>query len=268
MSRWRRDLPERLVSGDATDFERRLLDAALENRPSAAASARVARALGVSVTSIGTAAAAKALAAKTAGGGAVGSAATFWPWISAVTVGLAVGGSVVAVRARHTVRPDAAPVSAPPLVPAPPSAAPAAPDGEGTVGEPPGRVSEPTWAPRERASTTPASRRRPHAATIDGGLREQIALLDGARAALAAGSPQQALEVLHVYRERFPAGSFAPEATASTVEALVKLGRGPEARALAVRFVDEHRGTLLAKRVAGLVGMPQQPGPVPPPPAR
>ena len=53
MSRPPSDLPERLLTGDATDFERRVIDAALEKRPSAAASARMAKALGVTVTSIG-----------------------------------------------------------------------------------------------------------------------------------------------------------------------------------------------------------------------
>jgi hypothetical protein len=39
------------------------------------------------------------------------------------------------------------------------------------------------------------------------------------------------------------------------VEALVKLGRAAEARALAERFVAEHRGTLLARRVADVAGL-------------
>ena len=60
MSRDSTDLPERLIAGEATDFERRVIDSALEKRPSAAASARMARALGVTVTALGTAATAKA----------------------------------------------------------------------------------------------------------------------------------------------------------------------------------------------------------------
>ena len=39
------------------------------------------------------------------------------------------------------------------------------------------------------------------------------------------------------------------------VEALMKLGRATEARALAERFVAEHRGTLLARRVADVAGL-------------
>ena len=47
MNRPPADLPERLLAADATDFERRLLEAAAESRPSRLASARMARALGV-----------------------------------------------------------------------------------------------------------------------------------------------------------------------------------------------------------------------------
>ena len=52
------DLPERLLESDATDFERRVLDAALQKQPSSAASARMAKALGVTAATVGTATAA------------------------------------------------------------------------------------------------------------------------------------------------------------------------------------------------------------------
>jgi hypothetical protein len=39
------------------------------------------------------------------------------------------------------------------------------------------------------------------------------------------------------------------------VEALMKLGREAEGRALAERFLAEHRGTLLARRVADVAGV-------------
>ncbi len=50
MSRPPTDLPERLLHADATDFERRLLNAARRKGPPPATSARVAQALGVTVT--------------------------------------------------------------------------------------------------------------------------------------------------------------------------------------------------------------------------
>jgi outer membrane protein assembly factor BamD (BamD/ComL family) len=88
-------------------------------------------------------------------------------------------------------------------------------------------------------------------------LRDQIAFIDTARSDLAAGADRHALDTLRRYQERYPTGSFRPEATALRVEALVKLGRQEEARALAERFVAEHRGSLLAKRVSELAGLPR-----------
>ena len=54
MSRPPSDLPERLLTADATDFERRVIEAALSGSRRAAASARMARALGVAVTGVAT----------------------------------------------------------------------------------------------------------------------------------------------------------------------------------------------------------------------
>jgi outer membrane protein assembly factor BamD (BamD/ComL family) len=87
-------------------------------------------------------------------------------------------------------------------------------------------------------------------------LSEQIALIDSARAAVASGAGERALGLLRQYRDKYPAGSFRPEAFALQVEALVKAGRNAEARALAERFVAEHAGTPLAKRVARIAGLP------------
>jgi TolA-binding protein len=86
-------------------------------------------------------------------------------------------------------------------------------------------------------------------------LRDQIALIDAARSALASSSDRRALEILRRYQDKYPSGSFRPEAAALRVEVLVKLGRDAEARALAERFVAEYRGSLLARRVAELTGV-------------
>jgi hypothetical protein len=227
-----------------------MIDAALEKRPSAAASARMARALGVTVTTIGTAAASKALAATATGSKASTTVATstsaVWPWVSVGVLGLAVAGAVVGVRVRHVSRPEPVPMLAPQLAPS---------------------TAEPSPSPRTTQSVAPiteqtlgsaAGGHRAHRGPTDD-LRDQIALVDSARDALGVGSPQRALEILRRYQDRYPSGSFRPEATATTIEALVKLGRDQEARALATRFVAEHRGSLLATRVAELVGLPNPP---------
>jgi len=247
MSRGPTDVPERLLDGDATDFERRMIDAAIEQRPSAAASARMARALGFTVTTIGTAAASKPLAATAAGAKVpttlATSTSTVWPWISVGVLGLAVAGTVVGVRVRHASRPDPAPMLAPQPGPSTPEPARSA-------------QASPSAAPiAEQALGSAALGHQTHRGQTDD-LRDQIALVDSARDALAVGSPQRAVEILRRYQDRYPSGSFRPEATATTIEALVKLGRDSEARALATRFVAEHRGSLLAARVAELVGLP------------
>ena len=72
---------------------------------------------------------------------------------------------------------------------------------------------------------------------------------------MSTGGSRRALETLRRYLDRYPAGSFRPEAIALEVEALMKLGREAEARALAERFVAEHRGSLLARRVADVAGL-------------
>jgi outer membrane protein assembly factor BamD (BamD/ComL family) len=81
-------------------------------------------------------------------------------------------------------------------------------------------------------------------------IQDQIALVDAARGALASGSSNRALELLRQYQRKYPSGSFRPEVAALKIEALQKLGRTTEARALAERFIAENRGSPLAERVA------------------
>jgi hypothetical protein len=243
MSRLSKDLPDRLITGEATDFERRVIDAALEQRPSAAASARMAKALGVTVTTVGTAAAAKALAAEATAKGTAAAASTAWPWISVGVLGLVVGGAVVGVRARHETSPvlaPALPTLTAPAVPAPGTRAPA---------EPAADVLAPAPA------TAKPAHRRSHTTPLGGDLHDEIAVVDAARAAVAGGDAPRALEILRGYDTKYGSGSFRPEAAAIKIEALVKLGRQREARELATKLMTEQRGTLLASRVAELVGL-------------
>jgi len=231
-------LPERLLESDATAFERRVLGAALQKQPSRAASARMAKALGVTVAAVGTATAASTLAADVAVTKATAAVATtsLWPWVSAGVIGLVVAGAVVGTRVgRHAPEPHpVAPAVTAPLPSVPPPVADA--------------VAEP--APRAVAPT-----QRNRAVTTAGDLRDQVAFIDSARTAMSAGNSRRALEILRRYLDRYPVGSFRPEAIALEVEALMKLGREAEARALAERFVAEHRGSLLARRVADVAGL-------------
>lgn len=242
MSRPTDNLPDRLLAGGATDFERRVLEIAREQRPSPAASARMAKALGLTSAFAASAATAKTLAADaaTAKATAAAGASTIWPWISAGVLGLVVAGAIVGTRARHAAPTgDLAPRSV--TASAPPVAEPPRPNEASTDPEAPSSIPGPDRRSRGLASTSE--------------LRDQIAFIDLARAALATDNGRRALTVLRRYQEKYPTGSFGPEAGALTIEALMKVGRATEARALAERFVAEHRGSLLATRVAEIAGL-------------
>jgi len=249
MSRATDDMPERLRV-DGSDFERRLLDAVAHEEPSAELSQRMAAAVGISAAVIGSvaggAAAAKAAsevaaAAKAAAGKA--GVTLLWPWISAGVVVLAIAGAVVGTRASKTS--ERPPRSSPPAVERP--AAPATPlEADKPV------PSEQSESPSNATAAAP-SRRRSAGASVD--LGDQIAIMDSARAAVTAGTAERALELLRRYQEKYPAGSFRPEAGALRIEALVKLGRNAEARSLAERFVSEHKVSPLADRVARIAGL-------------
>ena len=207
------DSSERLLETDATAFERRLLRAAQASGPSRAASARMARALGVTAGVAATTGAVKTLAAVgaaskgTAGAGISAASA----WITAGVIGLVAAGAVVGTRAWHAPRP--APRSAPVLAPEQPSPA---------SDEP----ARPVVAPSPAPARSPAGPgRRTHAAATAPELRDQIELLDAARASLSSGADRRALDLVRRYEDRYPNGSFRPEATALKVEALVKLGQ-------------------------------------------
>jgi len=241
MSQSPNELPERLLDAGATDFERRILETAAQKRPSPETSARMAQALGITATALGTTAVATKLAAEAAAAKTTAAAGTtlVWPWVSIGVLGLLAVGAVVGTRTWRATpaepRPVPPPVATKAVVEPPASAQPGAGPGELPPG--PGDTSV----------------RSPAAAT--GELRDQIALIDAARSALASGAGRRALEILRRYQDKYPSGSFRPEAAALKVEVLVKLGRDAEARVLAERFVAEHRGSLLARRVAELTGL-------------
>ena len=111
--------------------------------------------------------------------------------------------------------------------------------------------------PAPEPSLASARGTRQHA-TATGDLSDQVALLDAARAAVSAGrGPARAGDLAPLPRQ-VPDGQLPSRSRPRIkVEALMKLGREAEARALAERFVAEHRGTLLARRVAEIAGSPQ-----------
>lgn len=232
--------PQRLLASDVTAFERRVLEGALAKGPSPAASARMARALGVTVTSVGMAAAAKPLAAEALTSKATAATGTtvVWPWVSAGVVGLILAGAVVGSRAGRSQRESLAPSSS---VTAPPSAAGPAIPAPPVVAVPPVRSAVPAQVGRT--------------ATAVGDLSDQVGFIDSAREAMTTGENRRALEILRRYQRRYPAGTFRPEALALEIEVLMKVGQQSEARALATRFLARPGGGLLARRVAEVAGL-------------
>jgi hypothetical protein len=236
-------LPERLSSAGATEFERRLIGAASREQPSRELSERMAGTIGVAppFPVVERVAPEPATLAPEA---AVGGLRGLVPWISGAVV--VVGAGAILAGSTLNDAPPPSPAStfvsaSPPslAVPTPSSArldAPAPPLEVPSIPAPQGPVQ------RSRAS-----------AAVD--LRDQIALIDAARAAVAEGSGARALALMRQYQSKYGSGSFGPEAAALRIEALVKLGRTAEARSLAARFVSEQRGSPLAERVARVAGL-------------
>ena len=237
-------LPTQLRVVGATDLERRLLDAASRELPSVELTRKMQQALGLSIAaSAVTAAAVKSSGAAAA---ATGAPAFAWPAISVGVLALAVTGAVVGLRstASHQAasRPAAA-VQAVVLGPAPVAPEPvAAPSPVARAVERPASI--PTRAHRHAvASATPSD------------LRAEIALVDAARSAVAAGADDRALTLLNRYDSSHRAGTFRPEATVLRIEALDHLGRTAQARTLAQRFLAAHPDSPLADRVARITGV-------------
>jgi outer membrane protein assembly factor BamD (BamD/ComL family) len=85
-------------------------------------------------------------------------------------------------------------------------------------------------------------------------LPAEVAVLDGARRALADGDPGRALSELSRYDRDFPNGMLSQEATLIRIEALVSKGDRARARALADRYLAAHPNSSHAARVRSLLG--------------
>ncbi len=172
--------PER---GESTDFERWLLDAGKRERPSRGLQRHMRLGLGLSTLGVGTA----------------------WAAGGILTVGIAVGLALGSPAGQENPPPPreqrALSVSA---MPAPKGPAPT-PSVE--------TVTEQPVAKRARNLASAS-------APLSDGVRDEIKLLDEARAALAAGNATAALATLNRYARRHPAGVLAPEAWALREKAL------------------------------------------------
>lgn len=103
-------------------------------------------------------------------------------------------------------------------------------------------------APAEAPAKTTVSRAaRAGASELD--LEDELAIIDAARAALAAKQPETTLKQVQIYARRFHGGNFAEEAQALEIQALAAVGRRDEATAKGQRFLDSHPGSAYERRV-------------------
>jgi hypothetical protein len=253
MSKSDPELADRLRDSGATPFERRLLEAAGREQPSQELSERMARAIGISLPGAGgvpTTSNAAAHGPAAAAPKATTASGSLFSWVTGTIVtGAVLIGAFVALRS------SSAPVTAPPsaLTGALPSAAKMSTTPGPTEPQPTtpstSPVSETSAAPRQLA---PSAQGRERAAAGD--LSDQLALVDAAHRALAGGDASGALALARKYSSEYPSGTFRPEAAAIRIEALVKLGRSGEARALANKFATSYGPGPLADRMATVVG--------------
>lgn len=111
---------------------------------------------------------------------------------------------------------------------------------------PPLAPPPPVAAPAVTANETPTI------AVSDAKLRDEIRLLDRARAALRMRQSQQALQELRHYFEGHPHGTLEPEAAVLRIEALRENGERDKAAVMSREFLARHPDGPLADRVRRL----------------
>lgn len=147
---------------------------------------------------------------------------------------------------------DIAPAPMAPLPAAEPAApateaAPTAPVAPPTAGVPPaGPAPRPTSAaPKRPPAPAPAVASMPE--------DEELLLLDSAHQALRRGDAEGALASAQTHASRFPSGTLAQEREVIAIEALVRLGRVPEARERAEAFGARYPTSSHLVRLQGLL---------------
>ncbi|HRG99589.1 MAG TPA: hypothetical protein PLR99_25255, partial [Polyangiaceae bacterium] len=180
--------------------------------------------------------------------------------LKAAALGLAslalVGGAAIAVT-----RPPSAPPTAetrPVATVVAETARPEAPPAPSALA--PLDVIEATTAPSAPApvlsaprAPAPSALLAPRASADVDDLAAEAALLRAAQDGLR-GDPTVALARASEHARRFPRGALTQEREAIAIEALVKLGRGAEARARADRFAKSFPGSTHQRRLDALVG--------------
>lgn len=112
---------------------------------------------------------------------------------------------------------------------------------------------DPTEAPPARPVASDSPDRLGAPVELDepdpGALAAERRLIDSARAALAAGRPEPALQALETHARRHPGGALAEERDALRIEALIGAGRESEAAEAARQFASARPTSLYLGRV-------------------
>jgi tetratricopeptide (TPR) repeat protein len=115
----------------------------------------------------------------------------------------------------------------------------------------PDLASEPrAEAAPERSAAPPAETKR------DNEIRQEVALLSRAQAALSRGRPQEALSALSEHAQRFPRGILTEERVATRARTLCALGRMQEAQAELKRMQKLNPGSAYLARARESCGLP------------
>jgi hypothetical protein len=213
--------PKRLLES-AGSFERSLLSALADERPSP----ELVRRMHQGIAFGGVAAGAKLAAA---GHGAL-------VWGGLVVAGLAAG--LAASQAPPRAAPVAPVVAA--AIPRPVVVAPPAESVRPLAVPPPATSVERSATPPPRSRAAPAG---------GGDLHDEIRLLDAARAAVRGDRASEALKLLARYERHYPKGQFRQEVLVLRVEALELAGKAESARALSKRFLSDHPESPHAERM-------------------
>jgi len=240
--------PRRLLGGEGTEFEKGLLQAALDEQPSSRALRHAAVAL------------AAATGASTFTKTVWAAREFFQPLATKIVAGTVIAGSAAYVATHQ--------MDETPSMPERAALSESAQVGADVIDEHPEEVAElreiepqpePTStvdeAPtnRAQATATPPSATSKRAAP-QCNIAQEVKALDGARRNLDSGNASAALNKLDAYSMEFAGGCLGQEALVMRIRALVQSGKRAQARALAESFRSKNPKSPYNKRIDSIVG--------------
>jgi hypothetical protein len=241
--------PERLLSGEATDFERELLGSWQARQPSPEARAKTLARVGIGIGAM----ALTATTAKTAGGSiapkAIVATSTLMKWLALGAVGATLTGGTIGYihHVRHvdvTESTGSAEAASPPDVHTRAQNAPSSSSSpSAAIAVPPIELGP------ETVPLPKAAKGRPSLTVPKSTLDDEVAMIAEARHAEASGNSAAALDLLNTYDLRYPLGSLAQESTEIRIGALIQQGNRPAAERLAARFIATHPSSLDVRNI-------------------